>query len=159
MFWVNSYAAGVSLNGVSDAFATAQEFIDKYGSLTNEEFVSQMYVNVYGRQPDMVGLAYWTDLLDTSALTRGEVMVFFSIAKEYLSISANQVYVTMTYMGLLRRAPDLGGFEFWVDWPLAPQQRSGFGCAARHCRRYALPPCPPQKLRLHSHALQSASQV
>lgn len=24
------------------------------------------------------------------------------------------VYVTMVYMGLLRRAPDAGGFDYWV---------------------------------------------
>ena len=115
MFWVNSYAAGMSLNDVSDAFATVQEFIDTYGSLTNEAFVGHMYINVYGRQPDAGGLAYWIDLLDTSALSRGQVMVEFSSAEEYLSISVNQVYVTMTYMGLLRRAPEQGGFDFWVN--------------------------------------------
>ena len=115
MFWVNSYTAGMSLNDISASFATAQEFIDKYGSLTNEEFVSKMYPNVYGRQPDAVGLAYWTDMLDTSTLTRGQVMVEFSTAEEYLQLSANQVYVTMTYMGLLRRAPDQDGFEYWVN--------------------------------------------
>ena len=82
MFWVNSYAAGMSLNDISDEFATAQEFIDRYGSLTNEAFISQMYINVYGREPDVGGLAYWTDFLDTGALTRGEVMVFFSSAEE-----------------------------------------------------------------------------
>ena len=58
MFWVNSYAAGMSLNDVSDTFATAQEFIDTYGSLTNEAFVGHMFINVYGRQPDAGGLAY-----------------------------------------------------------------------------------------------------
>lgn len=42
-------------------------------------------------------------------------MVEFSSAEEYLSISVNQVYVTMTYMGLLRRAPEQGGFDFWVN--------------------------------------------
>lgn len=114
MFWVNSYAAGVTLNDVSNAFADAQEFIDKYGSLTNEEFVSKMYINVYDRQPDSGGLAYWTDLLDTKSLTRGQVMIEFSSAEEYLSISANQVYATMTYMGLLRRAPEQEGFDYWV---------------------------------------------
>ena len=115
MFWVNSYAAGMSLNDISVSFATAQEFIDKYGSLTNEEFVSKMYPNVYGRQPDAGGLAYWTDMLDTSTLTRGQVMVEFSTSEEYLQLSANQLYVTMTYIGLLRRAPEQEGFEFWAN--------------------------------------------
>ena len=115
MFWVNSYAAGMSLNDVSDAFADAQEFIERYGSLTNEEFISKMYVNVYDRQPDSGGLIYWTNILDAATLTRGQVMVEFSSAEEYLAISANQVYVTMTYMGLLRRAPEQEGFDFWVN--------------------------------------------
>ena len=36
MFWVNSYAAGMSLNDISDAFATAQEFIDIIKMMGNE---------------------------------------------------------------------------------------------------------------------------
>jgi hypothetical protein len=125
MFWVNSYAAGMSLNDISEAFARAQEFIDQYGSVTNEEFVRQMYINVYGRQPDSDGLSYWTGMLDTAALTRGQVMVEFSSAKEYLSISVNQVYVTMTYVGLLRRVPDQNGFDHWVE--VMDQGVSGLG--------------------------------
>jgi len=114
MFWVNNYRAGMSLEAISDEFAKAPEFISLYGSLTNEEFITQMYVNVYERQPDAGGLAYWTGMLDSESLTRGQVMVEFSSAPEYLSKSANQVYVTMTYMGLVRRAPDQGGFDYWV---------------------------------------------
>jgi hypothetical protein len=29
---------------------------------------------------------------------------------------AHEVYVTMMYVGMLRRAPDPGGFSFWVDY-------------------------------------------
>jgi hypothetical protein len=114
MFWVDAYAAGMTLNQISDQFATSPEFIAMYGTLPNEDFVSQIYQNVYGRLPDAEGLAFWTGHLDAGNLTRGEVMVYFSSSPEYLYLSANDVYVTMTYMGLLIRTPEQAGFEYWL---------------------------------------------
>jgi hypothetical protein len=33
---------------------------------------------------------------------------------DYSTRSYNQVYVTMMYTGMLRRAPEQGGFDYWV---------------------------------------------
>jgi hypothetical protein len=46
-------------------------------------------------------------------VTRGAMLVQFSESAEYKSRMASSVYVTMMYQGMLRRAPDQAGFDFW----------------------------------------------
>ena len=115
MYWIDSYAQGTPLVTISDAFAGSAEFTSTYGSLSNSDFVTLVYQNVLGRGPDAGGLSYWTGLLDSGAQTRGQVMVGFSESAEYQNLMANQIYVTMTYIGLLRRSPDQGGFDYWTS--------------------------------------------
>ena len=115
-FWINYVRAGHGLNEVSDSFATSPEFISTYGSLSNSQFVSLLYNNVLGRAADSAGLAFWTDQLDRGAMTRGQVMMGFSESAEFIASSRNRVYVTMIYVGMLRRAPDQGGFDYWVNY-------------------------------------------
>jgi hypothetical protein len=115
-YWINYYKAGHSFDEISQAFAGSPEFANTYGSLSNGSFVFLVYRNVLGRNPDSAGFAYWTNQLDTGARTRGQVMLVFSESAEYKSVSINMVYVTMMYVGMLRRAPDQGGFDFWVGY-------------------------------------------
>jgi hypothetical protein len=78
--------------------------------------VSLVYQNVLGRAPDAGGLAYWVSELDLGHRTRGQLMLAFSESVEYMGVSGSEVYVTMTYIGMLRRVPDPTGFAFWVDY-------------------------------------------
>jgi len=68
---------------------------------------------VLGRPPDGPGLAYWTQQVN-SGMTRGQMMVQFSESPEYRVSIESEVFVTMMYTGMLRRAPDAGGFDYWV---------------------------------------------
>ena len=115
-FWINQYKAGTPLESVSQAFATSPEFTSRYGALTNAAFVTLVYNNVLGRGPDPSGLAFWTGQLDSGAMNRGQVMLGFSESAEYRGVIGSEVYVTMMYIGMLRREPDLGGFNFWVGY-------------------------------------------
>ncbi len=114
-FWVNAFKNGESLISISQAFAESAEFRNAYGNLDNRNFVSTIYQNVYGRSADAGGLNYWTGLLDQNVVNRGAVMVEFSKAAEYQTIIEPSVTVTMVYMGMLKRAPDQGGFDYWVS--------------------------------------------
>jgi hypothetical protein len=60
-FWLNSLRVGVSLEQISQSFAQSAEFIQRYGNLTNSEFVMRVYQNVLEREPDAGGLAFWRD--------------------------------------------------------------------------------------------------
>ena len=114
-YWIGQMRAGMALTTISQAFATSPEFTSRYGSQDNAQFVTQVYQNVLNRAPDSGGFAYWTGQLNGGMLTRGQVMLAFSESPEFVSVIGNEVYVTMTYVGMLRRAPDSGGFQFWVN--------------------------------------------
>jgi hypothetical protein len=114
-FWMNYYS-GHSLDEISNFFAQSPEFISTYGSLNNGQFVTLVYNNVLGRQPDQGGFDFWKGQLDSNSMTRGQVMLGFSESAEYKQASLDMIYVTMMYVGMLQRAPDQGGFDFWVGY-------------------------------------------
>jgi hypothetical protein len=115
-FWIGFKRQGNSLGTISQYFAQSGEFQSRYGALDNGQFVSLVYQNVLGRAPDAGGFAYWKGLLDQNSMTRGDVMLGFSESGEYRAATASDVYVTMTYLGMLHRAPDAGGFDFWTGY-------------------------------------------
>lgn len=115
MYWVNEYSRGNrSLDSISDLFASSSEFQATYGNLSNGEFVSLTYQNVLERAPDSDGFVYWVNELDAGNRTRGQIMTGLSESAEYQGLMANPVYVTMTYIGLLRRSPEVDGYYYWV---------------------------------------------
>lgn len=115
-YWIGRFRGGDSLDAIANYFAASPEFAQAYGALDNTQFVTRVYLNVLGRAPDAGGLAYWTGELASGARTRGQVMTGFSESPEYRAVIANEVAVTMIYMGMLRRGPDPSGFSYWVDY-------------------------------------------
>ncbi len=115
-YWINQYTYGMPLGSISDGFAASLEFQQRYGSLTTEEFVTLIYQNVLGRSPDPGGYAYWVGQLNSGAMTRGMVMLGFSESTEYKEVTAYEVFVTMMFVGMLRRSPKQEGFDFWVGY-------------------------------------------
>ena len=115
-YWINSYTSGShSLNQISDSFAGSSEFSSTYGSLDNAGFVNLIYDNLFNRSPDQGGYDYWLGQLDSSAITRGAAMVGYSESDEYKQLMNNRVSIVSYYFGMLRRAPDQGGFDYWVQ--------------------------------------------
>ncbi len=115
IYWVTQYRNGTSLNQISQQFAQSQEFTQRYGSLSNDQFVALVYQNVLGRTPDQAGFDYWVNQLNSGAQTRGQVMAGFSESDEYKARSGNWVYVVQMYVGMLRRSPEQAGFDYWVN--------------------------------------------
>jgi hypothetical protein len=114
-FWSSFRRSGHSLDEISGLFAASGEFAQRYGALSNADFVSLVYANVLGRSADPGGFAFWQGQLDSGAMSRGTVMLQFSESAEFQSLAQNEVFATMLYLGTLRRAPDPGGFAFWVQ--------------------------------------------
>ena len=109
-FWINEYRGGRSLPSIAEAFATAQEFTNTYGTLNNRAYVRQLYLNVLGREPDPAGWDSWTGYLDRGEITRGALLVGFSESQEFQNRIRNKERVTEAYFGMLRREPDPAGF-------------------------------------------------
>jgi Domain of unknown function (DUF4214) len=115
-YWINQYTNGAPLALISEAFADSQEFQQRYGSLNDGDFVTLLYQNVLGRSPDAGGYAYWVGQLNSGLQTRGRVMLGFSDSQEYKALIRSEILVTMTYVGMLRRSPEQGGFDYWVGY-------------------------------------------
>ncbi len=103
-YWTGQLAGGKTLAQVAAKFATSSEFQTKYGSLSNSAFVTKIYQNIFERNPDPGGLAYWTNKLATQQKTRGDVMVNFSESSEgkrVLGPQADTVLITLGMVGTM----------------------------------------------------------
>ncbi len=83
-FWKTQAANGMPLKDISDAFAGSPEFDTLYGSLNGVGFVNLIYTNLLDRRPDQGGLNFWSGEIDSGNRTRGDVMIGFSEAPEYV---------------------------------------------------------------------------
>jgi len=81
-YWITTLDKGAGLTPVAQSFVGSAEFSTRYGSLNNDQFVNQLYLNVLDRGGDAGGLAYWTGHLNANHLVRAEVLVYFSESPE-----------------------------------------------------------------------------
>lgn len=106
-YWTGKLNAGTPLDKVSASFAGSSEFTTKYGSKTNSQFVTLIYQNIFGRNPDAAGLAYWTKRLDQGT-SRGTVMTNFSESSEGRRKLQVWVDLTLFPLGLFGTIPSAG---------------------------------------------------
>ena len=121
IFWSESMADGTSLNSVSSEFASSSEFINRYGSLSDTQFVTLVYSNVLGRAPDSAGLLFWNSQLNTG-MTRGQMMVGFSESPEFINLSLSSTPLSSSsskvwrlYAAVLGRSADNAGLNYWTE--------------------------------------------
>lgn len=71
-FWFKTISSGeYSLRTIAERFTFEKEYLDAYpASLDNRAFVEQIYLNLFDRNPDAAGWAWWTNQLDTGARQR-----------------------------------------------------------------------------------------
>ena len=115
MFQVNAFRSGTPLDVIATNFTASPEFQVRYGALDDRAFVALLYQNILGRTASAPEIDFHVGRL-TAGETRGTVLVGFSESPEYRQLSYIDVYVTMMYAGMLRRAPEPAGFDFWVDY-------------------------------------------
>lgn len=113
-YWTNQLTNGKTLAQVAAKFAQSSEFQTKYGSKTNEQFVTLIYQNIFEREPDPAGLAYWTGKLDAGTKTRGDVMTNFSESSEGKRFLAPQVDTINVWLGMLRTMPPKAELAQWI---------------------------------------------
>jgi V8-like Glu-specific endopeptidase len=112
-------SCSLQLDNVSMAFVNSAEFQDRYGSLSNQNFVEQLYQNALGRTGDASGVAYWTGELN-AGMSKGTVLVDFSDSFEYRQDSQATIgdkdmsEVYRLYQAAFDTTPDEGGWEYWT---------------------------------------------
>lgn len=136
-YWVGRLKAGRSLASVAKQFAASSEFQTKYGSKTNEQFVTLIYQNIFERNPDAAGLAFWTKRLDDKTKTRGDVMVNFSESGEGKRVLAPQTDVVVIWLGMMRTMPSSALFTASVANLKAGTPPETFAESVRNQPEYA----------------------
>lgn len=104
--------AALPLPELARHIVTSAEFEARYGQLDDAAFVAQLYRNALGREPDPAGAADWERRLATGA-SRAAVVLGFSESPELVERSKPRIQALMLYLGLLNRAPDPQGLQFW----------------------------------------------
>ena len=82
-YWSGQVSGGTSLTSIADFFSTSTEFGNKYGSLTDAQYVSLVYLGVLGRNPDPGGYDFWMAQLNAGR-SRGSMMLEFSQSTEFV---------------------------------------------------------------------------
>lgn len=102
------------------ALMASAEFQQKYGGLSNQAFVEQLYRFSFGREGLPSELAAWTGALNTGT-SRTSVLVRFSESTEHHTLTdavvdqglwvpnLNAIAVARLYDAALNRPPDVGG--------------------------------------------------
>ena len=81
-----------------------------------EEFVTRLYRNLLGREPEADGLAAWTDALLERRSTGAKVVYKFVYSDEFQSNPLGHTdFVKAMYLTILGREPDDDGLKAWVN--------------------------------------------
>ena len=73
-YWDGRADAGMTTGQIAASFAVQPEFAAIYGGLSNSALIDRIYDNLFDRDPDAEGLAYWTNELN-NGVSPGQLMV------------------------------------------------------------------------------------
>lgn len=106
--WSQRIAAGASRYELVAELTTSDEWA------TN--VVDSMYLDTLGRRADAAGKEFWIEHL-RSGTTVARMAALFYGSPEYIAKEGNQLdrWITDLYSELLKRQPDGGGLDYWVN--------------------------------------------
>lgn len=126
--WTDLLAAGIprdaALGGLlntAEASTTLSALIGGPAGKRDADFVVDLYSAFLLRPPEQDGINFWLQRLrDACAgdFRSGATFVsrFFSFSPEYVTRNANNARaVADAYLGILGRAPERGGFDYWKN--------------------------------------------
>jgi hypothetical protein len=98
----------------ANAWVTKPAFTAIYGGLSNAQFVDTLIANtgVAFTSTDRNALV---DVLDRQSLTKAQVVRAIAENHDFYNAEYSPAFVEMQYFGYLRRDPDTGGFNFWLQ--------------------------------------------
>lgn len=102
--WVAALKGELSLLALADTFAGSAEFQTRYGALSNQAFVEQLYRFCLNREGDTAGIQNWLTALN-GGLSRASVLVQFSESPEHAALTAASWSGGIQYAGYTPHAP------------------------------------------------------
>ena len=98
-YWIGQIAGGVTVESVGVLFFGSPEYYARSGG-TDTSFVTALYRDILGREPDPGGLAYWVDRLDTGTANLDDVAAGF-----YGSLESRRARAVALYALVLDSTP------------------------------------------------------
>ncbi|HZE69175.1 MAG TPA: S8 family serine peptidase [Pyrinomonadaceae bacterium] len=99
----------------ANAFVQRQAFLQVYpNTLTNAQFVNQLF-DTAGLTPFTTERQQQIDAMNNNGKTRAQVLLDVIEIPAFKTREYNGAFVLMQYFGYLRRDPDQGGYDFWLD--------------------------------------------
>lgn len=113
----------------ANTFTQSQPFLTAYGGLTNAQYVAAL-LNRYqllavttpdpaaadGAQKVTLTQAELSNQLNAGTLTRAQVMRAIADSDQVYAVEFNRAFVAMQYYGYLRRTPEAGGYQAWLNY-------------------------------------------
>lgn len=113
-YWVRKREGGMLLGDIAKRFTGSPEFQRRYQGTSNRGFVEAVYRNVFGREGDPPGIAYWTKRLDLRRSSRAQVVLQFSESSEGIRLAGPVVEPLATSWLLLGRVPTPAERASWA---------------------------------------------
>jgi hypothetical protein len=116
-YWFKTiYTGEYSLRTIAERFTFEQEYLQAYpSSLANRNFIEQIYLNLFDRNPDAGGWNYWSDELDTGHRQRSGFILDViegayapTSGPEDRTLIDNKHEASLYYSGLLSLQPEEG---------------------------------------------------
>ncbi len=126
VFWHEHGQHGLGLAEMAQGFFDSPEFISRFGGLSNETLVLNLYREALGRLPDAQGMQYHVDALH-HGLSRAQLFANFVASPEAATRfetlhphgvwvrDAEATQIAMAYDAVFDRAPDAEGLSFWTS--------------------------------------------
>jgi hypothetical protein len=99
----------------ANAFVQRAEFLQAYpDTFSNAQFVHKLF-DTAGLLPYAFERQQQIDAMNNNGKTRAQVLLDVIEISEFKTREFNPAFVLMQYFGYLRRNPDQGGYDFWLD--------------------------------------------
>ena len=95
--WLAVMNSGASIPQVAEDFTQSAEFLQHYGTLSVNDFITSLYENGLGRAPDAAGFQAWTNFMNNGG-TEASALVDFSDSLEYRSDTAAATHANWVFI-------------------------------------------------------------
>jgi hypothetical protein len=109
-YWAAQLAKSRRNDLIMASIAGSDEYFKDRSSSDIETFVSNLYLDILGRGVDSGGLAYWSGLVRSGALSHSALALSLADSNEYAGS-----LVAAQYLIILGRQPDAAGKKYWAD--------------------------------------------
>lgn len=88
------------------------------GSSSQDDSIGRLYTAAFGRVPDDSGVQYWSNQVNSNAMSYSGVAQAFVSSDEFTSRFGNNIsneqFISNLYQNVLNRAPDSDGLNYWM---------------------------------------------